>query len=111
MPGRFLCRIAAIALIGAAHTLFIAPVLGQANRPIAVLSPFAAGASTDFAIRVIAQKVTDTGGTKVVVDNRPGGAGTLAASAVKAAAPDGSTLLLASVGTFASNVSLIANLT
>jgi tripartite-type tricarboxylate transporter receptor subunit TctC len=86
------------------------PALAQTSRPITVVSPFAAGASTDFAIRVIAQKVTDSG-TKVVVDNRPGGAGTLAATAVKTAAPDGSTLLLASVGTFASNFSLIANLT
>jgi tripartite-type tricarboxylate transporter receptor subunit TctC len=99
-----------MALIGSAPALVAAHALAQASRPITVISPFAAGASTDFAIRVIAQKVTDAGGLKVVVDNRPGGAGTLAASAVKAAVPDGSTLLLASVGTLASNVSLIANL-
>jgi tripartite-type tricarboxylate transporter receptor subunit TctC len=110
MLGRTLCRIVAIALIAGAPALVAVPALAQTSRPITVVSPFAAGASTDFAIRVIAQKVTDSG-TKVVVDNRPGGAGTLAATAVKTAAPDGSTLLLASVGTFASNVSLIANLT
>jgi tripartite-type tricarboxylate transporter receptor subunit TctC len=102
----------ASALIGAVPALGGCGALAQplSSRPTTVISPFAAGASTDFAIRVIAQKITDSGGPKVVVDNRPGGGGVIAANAVKAAAPDGTTLLLGNVGIFASNVSLYANL-
>lgn len=112
MPGRRIARVLAAAVIGAAVAPGGCGAMAQplSSRPTTVVSPFAAGASTDFAIRVIAQKITDSGGPKVVVDNRPGGGGVIAANAVKAATPDGTTLLLGNVGIFASNVSLYANL-
>jgi tripartite-type tricarboxylate transporter receptor subunit TctC len=111
MPRRRTSKVLAAVLIGAVLALW-GGALAQplSSRPTSVVSPFAAGASTDFAIRVIAQKITDSGGPKVVVDNRPGGGGVIAANAVKAAAADGTTLLLGNVGIFASNVSLYANL-
>src|SRR4051812_38491861 len=104
MPGRHISSVLAAALIGAVPALGGCGALARplSSRPTTVISPFAAGASTDFAIRVIAQKIADNGGPKVVVDNRPGGGGVIAANAVKAAAADGSTLLLGNVGIFAS---------
>ena len=112
MPARRIARTSAIALICAVQAFggSSAPAQALSNRPMTVVSPFAAGASTDFALRVIAQKIGDAGGTKVVIDSRPGGAGVIAANAVKTALPDGSSLLFANVGIFACNVSLIANL-
>ena len=112
MPARRIARTSAITLICAVQAFggSSAPAQALSNRPMTVVSPFAAGASTDFALRVIAQKIGDAGGTKVVIDSRPGGAGAIAANAVKTALPDGSSLLFANVGIFAGNVSLIANL-
>ena len=112
MPARRIARTSAITLICAVQAFggSSAPAQPLSNRPMTLVSPFAAGASTDFALRVIAQKISDAGGTKVVIDNRPGGAGVIAANAVKTALPDGGSLLFANVGIFASNVSLIANL-
>jgi tripartite-type tricarboxylate transporter receptor subunit TctC len=112
MPARRIARTSAITLICAVQAFggSSAPAQALSNRPMTLVSPFAAGASTDFALRVIAQKISDAGGTKVVIDSRPGGAGVIAANAVKTALPDGSSLLFANVGIFAGNVSLIANL-
>src|ERR1700716_558033 len=111
MPARRIARTSAITLICAVQAFggSSAPAQPLSNRPMTLVSPFAAGASTDFALRVIAQKISDAGGTKVVIDNRPGGAGVIAANAVKTALPDGSSLLFANVGLFASNVSRVAN--
>jgi tripartite-type tricarboxylate transporter receptor subunit TctC len=112
MPAGRIARTSAIALICAVQAFggSSAPAQTLPSRPMTVVSPFAAGASTDFALRVIAQKISDAGGTKIVIDSRPGGAGVIAANAVKSALPDGSSLLFANVGILASNVSLIANL-
>lgn len=112
MPGRRISRASALALICVAQAFGVASAQVQApsSRPMTIVSPFATGASTDFALRVIAQKIGDGGGPKVVIDSRPGGAGVIAANAVKTALPDGTSLLFANVGILASNVSLIANL-
>ena len=112
MPARRIARASAIALICAAQAFMTvsAPAQTLSSRPMTVVSPFAAGASTDFALRVIAQKIGDADGSKVVIDNRPGGAGVVAANAIKTALPDGASLLFANVGILAGNVSLIANL-
>ena len=74
------------------------------NRPIVITSPYAGGGSTDFSLRTIARKMEELEKVTVVIESRPGGAGTVAALAVKAGAADGTSLMLADVGTFASNV-------
>ena len=63
-------------------------------RTITILTPFAAGSVTDAAARVVAQALQETLGQSVVVENRAGAGGLLAANAVARASNDGYTLLL-----------------
>jgi tripartite-type tricarboxylate transporter receptor subunit TctC len=63
------------------------------TKPVRIIVPASAGSGIDAVARMIGQKMSENWGQPVVVDNRPGGTGTLAAVAVAAAAPDGYTLL------------------
>lgn len=76
------------------------------ERPIRMLVPFAPGGNTDILARAVAQRMNDNWGKPVVVDNRPGGAGFIAAEIVKNATPDGHTILVGSTGELAVNPSL-----
>ena len=66
------------------------------NRPIRFIVPFVAGAGTDITARAVAQKVGETIGQQVVVDNRPGAAGSIGMELTAKAAPDGYTIVLVS---------------
>ena len=68
------------------------------KRPIRLIVPFAAGGGSDFAGRLIAQRLTDQMGQTVVVDNRPGAASLLGTQIAARAQPDGYTLILADSG-------------
>ncbi len=63
------------------------------TRPIRVIVPFAAGASSDTIARIVAAKLAEPLGASIVVENRAGAGGLLAAQTVARAAPDGYTLL------------------
>ena len=76
---------------------------GFSGRPVRLLVGFAAGGTNDLIAREIAPKFGEMLGTSVVVDNRPGANGVVAASAVARAQPDGTTLLFTYAGTFAQN--------
>jgi tripartite-type tricarboxylate transporter receptor subunit TctC len=67
------------------------------TRPITLVVPFAAGGTTDLVARPIAQALTEKLGQPVVVENRAGAGGTLAAGMAAKAAPDGYTIFLATV--------------
>jgi tripartite-type tricarboxylate transporter receptor subunit TctC len=71
------------------------------DRPIKILVGFAAGGGTDVAARILAQKLTEVLGQSVVVENRPGASGMLAAEAVAKSAADGYTLMMGSQTTLA----------
>jgi tripartite-type tricarboxylate transporter receptor subunit TctC len=73
------------------------------TRPIRAVVPFAAGSATDQIGRAIAEKMSQTLGQQIVIDNRPGANGMLGADAVAKAAPDGYTIL---VGTNSTNAAL-----
>ena len=76
----------AVALLGVPPAAF-----GQAypSRPIYVIVPYAAGASGDLLARVIGAKLTEAWGQQVVVENKPGAAGTIGAGMVFNAPADG----------------------
>jgi tripartite-type tricarboxylate transporter receptor subunit TctC len=65
------------------------------NRPVRMVLSTTAGSQPDMIARILSQKMSETWGQPVVLDNRPGGGGTLAATPVAKATPDGHTLLYA----------------
>jgi tripartite-type tricarboxylate transporter receptor subunit TctC len=68
------------------------------NRAIHVVVPFAAGGAVDVLARLMGIKLSEQVGQPVIIENRPGGGGTLAADAVAKAAPDGYTILQNTAG-------------
>lgn len=68
------------------------------SKPITVISPFAAGGSADIMARLIAQKLTDSLGVPVIVENKIGAGGGVGSNLVAKAKPDGYTLLLVTGG-------------
>lgn len=80
------------------------------ERPIRLLVGFAPGGGADTAARAIGQKLSESLGHQVVVDNRPGAAGNVAANIVAHASPDGHTLLMATTAALAINPALYGNL-
>jgi len=80
----------------AAALLVAVPAFAQfPNKPIRIVVPFGAGSATDLISRVIGSSVSAAVGQPVVIDNKAGADGAIAASEVAKAAPDGYTLLMA----------------
>jgi tripartite-type tricarboxylate transporter receptor subunit TctC len=71
------------------------------SKTIRILVGFAPGGSTDIVARLIAQEMTKNVGQQVVVDNRPGAGGNIAAELTSKAPPDGHTLFACTTGVFA----------
>lgn len=95
---RFPSRRAVLAAAALLALPFASTVHAQAwpdNKPIRIVVGFAPGGFTDVLGRLIGQKLSERLGTPVVVENKPGAAGTLGADLVAKSKPDGYTLLLA----------------
>jgi tripartite-type tricarboxylate transporter receptor subunit TctC len=67
-------------------------------KPLKIVVPFPAGGTSDVLARLIGQKMTESWGQPVVIDNKPGSSGNLGADLVAKAVPDGYTLVLMDVG-------------
>lgn len=87
-------------LSGVAHAQQTYP-----SKAIRFIVPFAPGGGSDIVARVIAQKLTESFGVPVVVDNRPGGGGTIGSEIGVRATPDGYTMILVSTS-YAANAAL-----
>ena len=79
------------------------------DRPIRLIVPYPPGGGADISSRIISQYLGEALGKAVIVDNRPGAGGNIGTEAVARAAPDGYTLLLASIATSV-NASLFSSL-
>ena len=77
----------------------------QAQQPIRIVVPFAAGGGTDQYVRLLAVELTKRG-VQTIVENRPGASGIVAADHVAHARADGQTVLVSSLGTLANNTVL-----
>lgn len=87
---------AALAAIGA--LALQAPAVHAQQNVTRILVPFAAGGATDIVARLVAQKLSDTWGTPVIVENKPGAAGTIASRQLVGSPPDGKTLIMVTSG-------------
>ena len=83
---------------------------GYPAKPVHLVVPYPAGGPTDFVARAVFGKVGDALGQPVVIDNRPGAGTTIGAEFVAKSAPDGYTLLIGDMGTFALNPTLYKRL-
>src|SRR5438046_6975293 len=93
----------ALALVAIALTIVATPLLGQdkIDRPVKIMVGFPTGGTADVMARVVADKMKDTLGQPVIVENKPGAIGRIAADAVKAAPPDGTTIMVMPIGPMA----------
>src|SRR5882672_4794682 len=99
-----------------AATLLLAPggvasALDYPTKTIRVVVPFAAAGVTDIVARIVFDKVAQSLGQQVIIDNRPCAGGTIAVDVVTHAAPDGYTLVMADPsGSLPANVTLYPKL-
>jgi tripartite-type tricarboxylate transporter receptor subunit TctC len=94
---RFLAALAALPLLPEAAGAQEA----WPSRPVTLVVPWAAGGSTDAVARILAAKLSSDTGRSFVVDNRTGANGTIGFASVARARPDGTTLLVSTVSTYA----------
>ena len=98
--------------VAALVALWAAPALAQTypNKPIHLIVPYAPGGVADIAARLVGAKLTEALGQQVVVENRTGGNGFIAVTAVMKAPPDGYTLLVPTVGEITINPALFKDI-
>jgi tripartite-type tricarboxylate transporter receptor subunit TctC len=106
MRGLFRCFVVACLAIAASA----AGAQPYPSKPITIVVPFAAGSGTDSITRIVAQYLSAALNQSVVVENKVGASGVLAATYVARAAPDGYTLLMATSSTMAINSSIYKSL-
>lgn len=92
-------------LVASLATLVTAGAFAQAypNKPITIVVPFPPGGSTDSVARAIGPKMTAELGQSIVIENKAGATGAIGATAVKRSTADGYTMLVASIGVYATN--------
>ena len=105
-------RVIAAAMLAACVLGAAAPALSQQfpAKPITLVLGFAPGGPSDVMARILTKRMEDILKQTVVIENRAGAGGGIAANAVARAAPDGYTLLLASGSSLAINASLYKNI-
>jgi len=102
-------KILAAILLPLAAYLFSVNSFAQSfpQKQIKMIVPFPPGSATDMAARIMGQQISNTLGQPVVIDNKPGASGSIAAMEVIRSNPDGYTLLFSSNSAISSNVALL----
>jgi tripartite-type tricarboxylate transporter receptor subunit TctC len=92
-----------VAAAGFAALVVSGPAAPQAypSKPVRVICSYAAGGASDVGLRLLGQKLMESGWPQIIVENRTGGGGSIAAAAAKAAPPDGYTLYQGDIGSLA----------
>jgi tripartite-type tricarboxylate transporter receptor subunit TctC len=103
-------RILVAAVLATAANSGSAPAQDYPSRPITVIVPTATGGLTDVLTRNITQRLAQTWGQSIIIENRGGAGHNIGAAAVAKAAPDGYTLMAVEAGTFVANPFLYARL-
>ena len=88
-------KVAGIHFLAFLFAVVCSAASAQARMPARILSGFPPGGNVDLLARVFAEKLSEATGRSVVVENRPGAVGQIAAEVLKSSAPDGSTLMVA----------------
>ena len=104
LPRRIVLSLAALALAASAAAQ------PYPTRPIRIIVPSTPGGSVDMLARTVGARLGERWGQQVVVDNRSGAGGVIAGELTAKAAPDGYTLIMATISSMATNVSLTRNL-
>ena len=93
--------VTAVAGLLAAVGLTVGPADAQdwPRKPVRIVSPFAAGGSSDTMGRIVAENLSQRMGQQFYVENRGGAGGLIGSAAVANAPPDGSTFLISSIAT------------
>jgi tripartite-type tricarboxylate transporter receptor subunit TctC len=98
-----LIRAIAAAALAAAAAVLPATASAFPDKPVTIVVPFPPGGSTDMVARALSTRLQASLGQPFVVENQPGATGAIGATRVKRAAPDGYTILVASIGVYATN--------
>lgn len=98
--------VAALCLFATAAQAQVNAAGSYPSKPVRLIVPFAPGGGNDLIGRLVAQKLTESLGQQVIVDNRPGAGGSIGSDLVAKAIADGYTMLMGHTGTLAINVSL-----
>ncbi len=99
-----------VAFVLAAFLGLQAQAADYPDKPITVIVPFPPGGSSDVTARLVSKKMAERVGQSVVIDNKGGANGSIGATALKQAKPDGYTILVGSIGVFAINPALFKDL-
>jgi tripartite-type tricarboxylate transporter receptor subunit TctC len=111
MLARRFARAALVGVVFAVLTLALPAVHAQPypSRPIKIVVPYPPGAATDTTARAVAQKMSESIGQQVLVENRPGASGNIGSDFVAKQPPDGYTFLMATDASHGTNVHLSKN--
>lgn len=109
---RLFCTAAGLMAAGLTAAMAVAPARAAdfPRQPIRLVVPFSAGSGTDLAARELAQRLGETNGWQIVVDNKPGANGFIAVQDVMRAPADGYTLIMTGNTTHAANPALFQKL-
>lgn len=109
---RLTVSVAGLAVFGFVLAIAVSGAFAQTypNKPIHIIVPHTAGGNNDIRARIVAEKLTQSLGQPVIVENKAGGDGAVAGEMVAKAAPDGYTLLMNLLGTAVVTPCLYKNL-